>query len=982
MNNDRSKLSAKRVLEWDDMAATDMRQTACFTPAPPLDNDNDNDNDNVNDNANTEEILIEDLPLEVPEGPGDLATVQHVDAIDKTLVTPMPYALEAPLVGRARELAALREVYRRSCTDLQLSLALVIGDTGMGKTRIVDEFTKRIVHGDRMVRVLTGSGARTAYAPFARLLEERFHISPRMSVEECQQRIVDGVGTVLPATRSTDVTHLLAHLMGIPFVDSPVIAPLIESPAQLESRIFIALRRFIAADLARGPLVLVLENLDRCGPETVHLLHYLAAGLSEMPLTIIATAQETLYQTHPSFASGRLAKQLAPPHRATTSGDIDIERIDLPPLSPEAAAELIRELCHSMTSIPRKLMDHVRQMSVSDRSPRTLMELVRLLLENRTIERMDESQWHVDLTRLAAAQLPNSYADIVAERLALAADEERQLLEQCASIGETFWLDAVTALVRTRTLASEQLDGPTMRGITHSQRYARTSVARAIEHLIDREWIARVEESSSASDEPEFRFANSVLWSLVYEQTDMEERRAYHRVTAQWLELRPGSHGMEAQQDIARHLEWAGDTAGAAQRYRRAADAARAVFFNDRATTLYKQALTCIGNEDLAMRVQLWQDLGAVHELKGESEAALGAFERMLKLSWLLAARSKAAEAFNKMGRLWRRKGDLKLAQEYLQRAATLFEQTGNVSGVAESFDDIGHVLFLLGQYEEAYKKIHTALEWRDRVGDARAIAMSLTNLGNLQKARGRFDEAHRCYQQALELRRDSGDRWGVTVSLNNLAVLACERGDNEHARAGWLQALGEAKEIGALPLAAVTLCNLGELSFIEGRYQDAKQRTAEALDIASDIDERRLQSESMRNLALIENALGNASTARNLAHRAHAVAAAAGLRECEARALVCLGDVFSASLYDADSDSLSTDELPQARDYYERGIALLREIGNESDLAHALEHFGRYSIERGEGQSGKVHLHEALSIYRKLDMKRSEEVARLLSSL
>src|SRR5690606_40421320 len=103
-------------------------------------------------------------------------------------------------------------------------------------------------------------------------------------------------------------------------------------------------------------------------------------------------------------------------------------------------------------------------------------------------------------------------------------------------------------------------------------------------------------------------------------------------------------------------------------RYRRAADTARRQFFNEEAIRLYARALSCLGEVDLASRIHLWHDLGSVYELKGDYEAALGGFERMLRLAWVCASRTKAAVAFNKMGRVWRRKGDLKLALEYLER--------------------------------------------------------------------------------------------------------------------------------------------------------------------------------------------------------------------------------------------------------------------------------------------------------------------------
>ena len=147
-------------------------------------------------------------------------------------------------------------------------------------------------------------------------------------------------------------------------------------------------------------------------------------------------------------------------------------------------------------------------------------------------------------------------------------------------------------------------------------------------------------------------------------------------------------------------------TTQAAACYRRAADAARAKFINEKAIRLYARALTCLGEDDLAARIHLWHDLGSVYELKGDFEAALGAFERMLRLAWVVASRTKAAVAFNKMGRVWRRKGDLKLALEYLKRGQELFEQAGDARGIAGSFDDIGRVHYLIGNYDEAFEEV------------------------------------------------------------------------------------------------------------------------------------------------------------------------------------------------------------------------------------------------------------------------------------
>ena len=105
------------------------------------------------------------------------------------------------------------------------------------------------------------------------------------------------------------------------------------------------------------------------------------------------------------------------------------------------------------------------------------------------------------------------------------------------------------------------------------------------------------------------------------------------------------------------------------------------------------RALACIAEHDHATRIHLWHDLGSIYELIGDFEAALGAFERMLRLSWVAASKTKAAVAFNKMGRVWRRKGDLKLAlgglfdpSELIDRplygGANLAQVAGHAAGV------------------------------------------------------------------------------------------------------------------------------------------------------------------------------------------------------------------------------------------------------------------------------------------------------------
>jgi tetratricopeptide (TPR) repeat protein len=596
--------------------------------------------------------------------------------------------------------------------------------------------------------------------------------------------------------------------------------------------------------------------------------------------------------------------------------------------------------------VPARLIAHARRGAAL---PRTLVELVRLLLEADAVARRGGA-WVVDAARLEKLPLPERPGDLVAARLALLPRAERDVLEKAAACGDRFWLDALVALYRVEALHRGDPDGPTLAEIAVTGDRTRVSTALTLAKLQDKGWI--VEQETRVPGAREYRFSYAPLRERVAAAVEPESRRRHHLWIAQWLELRPDGRDEDAQEEIGRHLEDAGDGDAAADCYRRAADAARGRYFNDKAIRLYARALACAARGNVAARIYLWHALGSVYELKGDFEAALGAYERMLRLTWVASSRGKAAVAFNKLGRVWRRKGNLKLALEYLERGLGLFEQAGDARGVAGSLDDLGRLLHLLGRYDEAHAKVLEALALRGKIGDKRSLAHSLSNLGNVQRDRGRLGDARARHEQALELARDAGDRAGLVESLANLAGLALLRGEREDARRGFESALAEAERIGALPLQALIVGALGEIARADGRSEEARGRLEEALALAREVEDRRLLSEASRSMALVELAAGATERARELAEQAHEIAEEAGMREQAGRALLALA------------------EVERSVERYERAVAVFRELGNRAELARALLRFGRYRAEHGPPGGADALVREARSLAAELGIK------------
>jgi tetratricopeptide (TPR) repeat protein len=877
------------------------------------------------------------------------------------------FELDSGFIGRRALLDDLGRRFAECAKKNQTAFVSLTAPAGIGKTRFAREFgrtARSLVPSARVLYGLCGGPGAGPHAAFVRLLRARFGITDGEDPAKARERVRAAVAEVLPAERADEAAHLIAQLCECPFPESTIVKVLADAPAQLELRTFVTVRRFLAADAAAGPLLLVFDEVERAPHATVNLIHFLAASLGDVPVMLLCLGRPEMYDVHSRFAG------VDPP----------AERLLLPPLSPAESVSLFAELLRPLGQLPDSLQEHSRDNLGG--SPRAAHELARYLVEAGAVQ-PTPSGWRLDRAILKAIGLPRGAEDLPQARLKILDESERLLLQKAAIMGEAFWLDAVVALVRSQPQAPDP-DGPSLVEIAKAGERTGVAIGEAFGRLRRRGWVVE-SPRTSIPGEIEYHFAYSPLWNLVYQTIPAATRAADHRIVAQWLSLTPEGRSEEREEEVARHLERSGDAVGAAHHYRSAAEAARAVYDNEHAIELYQLTLRCLGATPVAARIMTWHDLGSVYHLKGEYEQALNAFERVLRLSWVLSSRAKAAVAFNKMGRVWRDKGDLKVALEYLERGLELFQQCADERGVAGSLDDIGQVLWLLDRYEPAMERSTAALEKRRSLGDRRSIAWSLVNVGNIHKDLGRFAQAEECYREALEHQRHVNDRRGEAETLAALGALSFDRGDLDKAFGPWEAGLRIAEEIGAIPTEVLLRIQLGALLLTSDRLPEARKHLEEAMSLAQDIDEKRQQSEAARNLGLIALRQGRMDEAHQLTRRALDLAEPAGLRQEAGRALLAIAEVRARATggrgSGVHSGVIDTVGAAPADTYYVRAVELFRELGNESELARALERHGRHRLERGDKENARRLLAEARALYEKVGSATAMQVATLLGS-
>ncbi|MBM4320434.1 MAG: hypothetical protein FJ125_10855, partial [Deltaproteobacteria bacterium] len=461
------------------------------------------------------------------------------------------------MIGRIKELHQLNEVFRNVAESSQVALVTISGLPGIGKTRLASTFARQLDERCERFTVARGSardGQRTHYWLFRSLIADRFYLGESADAEVVKRQLMDGVRSIVGPTASTELVHLIGHLGGLDFPDSPYLDAQGSSPQQLRERACAAMARLLKADALQAPLVLILDDVHLASDACFDLIQYLVSNVSEAPLLIVCLAQPALFERCPEWGEGM------PLH----------QRIELQPLADNEIEELFHSLLKEVPELPRPLCDLAAARAMGN--PLTLEHVARILLEKGVIV-SSGPLWQVHMERLDPGQIPGSFNELVQARLAGLSDEERRVLQLAAVVGSSFWFGTLLVL--------QQLDAD---GWPEEQRYWRSDVRRdalrqVLRQLARKDLVRRV-RSSSIPNDSEYQFKHRLERDLLYAQLDDGERTTYHKMVAQWLEMGLARRADPMVEAVALHHELGKNTKKAAYFYIHAGDRCRERYAN------------------------------------------------------------------------------------------------------------------------------------------------------------------------------------------------------------------------------------------------------------------------------------------------------------------------------------------------------------------------------------------------------------------
>jgi DNA-binding NtrC family response regulator len=733
-----------------------------------------------------------------------------------------PEAAESRFVGRARELELLRGAFDAAAAG-DGQVALVVGEPGMGKSRLVAELRAALADGPhRWIEGRCASYATmTAFHPIADAMRRLLGIDERDDAARAADKLARGTAALGP--EQTWMLPFLQQVLGLRVGDDALAA--LDS-ASRRSEIFRALKALLLG-AGGGPLVLVVEDLHWIDPESQDFLAFLADAVPATP-TLLLCSYRTGHQ-HPfgerSYVARVLLRPLSPPEMAAVTGSL---------LGTEELPDALRGLIAAK----------------AEGNPFFVEEVTRSLLEEGAIRR---ENGRVVLTRaLDQIAVPDTIQDVLIARLDRLADEARRAIQVASVIGREFALRLLERIADAGTAVR-----------------AHVEELRAVELIYEK----------AAHPELAFMFKHALTHDVAYASVVAERRRELHRTIGLAIEELYADRLAELYETLAHHFERAEEWERALDYRERAIARAADAFANLAVIAHCRHALATadrLGDAvPPARRQRLEEQLGAALFYASEFRASADAWERAAALAADPAARAHALSQAA-MSALWAH--DYPRVDAACDEAAALARRHG--PGGADP-------LYLLGRHWKAAICHGDMDAWRARLEEALAVATRLGDEAAIASTRllqAMHAEWTGDYPRAIAA-SEAAVAAGRRLRLPHLVVwpqwflgkACCCLGDYGRAVARMTEAAEVCRRIGDRAWQSRLLNTLGWCHQEIGAVERARELNERAAALAHAVGDPEIVANAEINLATNWLALGDVDRARRYLEPIEAALAAPG---------------------------------------------------------------------------------------------------------
>jgi class 3 adenylate cyclase/tetratricopeptide (TPR) repeat protein len=729
----------------------------------------------------TERTIVYDeagsFELKGKEGPASLWKARRV--VSGLRGSLKSEGLEAPFVGRDRELRQIKDLFHACAEEGKAHLVSVTGIAGIGKSRLAWEFYKyfdgiaETVFWHRGRCLPYGEGV--TYWALADMVRMRCRIAeddaPDAAAEKLEATLVEHIVDV---DERAFVQPRLAHLLG-----------LAERETHDRQDLFAAWRLFFERLADTNPTVLAFEDLQWADASLLDFVEYLLDWSRNHPIFVVTLARPELLERRPTWGAGQ---------RSFTSLYVE-------PLSEEAMRALLAGL---VPGLREELQERILQRA--EGVPLYAVETVRMLLDRGLL--VPEGSTYRLTGEVESLEVPETLHALIAARLDGLQPEERKVLEDGSVLGKTFTLDALSALSGLDRMRLDPL----------------------LASLVQKE-ILGLQADPRSPEHGQYGFLQDLVRHVAYGTLSKRERRSRHLAAAEYLATSFAGEEDEVIEVVASHYvdayEAQPDAEDAMEIKQRAIEVlARA---GERAASLaaagearryFEQA--CELSDDPSERASLLARAGEMAGNAADPEAASARLEEAIALYESAGDTHGAARAAGQLGYALAFTGHREEAIAQMERAFDVISHDPPDEDLAVLAGRLALNHWFLGDLERSAELAELGLDIAENYRYPRPLELALRCKGAIAYSRGHPEEASAYHRHALEIALTHD----LTQQASTLYFIASDgefRRDRYEAALGFLrESLALSRKLGSRPAEWATLAEMTYPLSMLGRWDDA----------------------------------------------------------------------------------------------------------------------------------------------------------------
>lgn len=708
---------------------------------------------------------------------------------------------QGQMIGRQAELAQLQENIAPIFNGRSAPPALISGEAGIGKSRLVFALQEQLGPRVRWYTCPTDDILHLSLNPFRTLLKSWFRQSTDHTSTQNQQQFEQQFDQLLTLVSNDDeratavynelqrTRTLLANLINLSLPD-PFWSRL--DPKLRFENTLLALTAFLRALVWHQPTILLLEDIHWLDDDSQQFIQTLPRLLADYPVALILTSRQRT-NNHQFLA-----------HNLTLSPLI----IDLNTFSTDNLQQLCQQLLHAPVSA--QVIQFLQEKSGGN--PFFAEQLLLELSEQELLIPNEQAQ--LKLQNNPQDLIPTHLDALLIARLDRLPAEVKEVVQTAAILGQRFALPVLAALLQD-----------------------------------DTHWSNKVQEAANKQiwamlDELHYLFKHALLREAAYKMQLKSRLRQLHHHIALILEQNILPDTPPPYGEIAHHYEAAyklglADVQMQAITYlQKAGQQSAAAFENETAVTYFSRALALTPVADYATRLSLLFGREAIYRRLGQRDAQLNDLTQLENLTQSQQLIPDQLEVTLRQAMMGEETNDLKTALPAAQTAISLAQTIGDNGQEAAGYYWLGRIHWQQLDFENAIDNLQKAYQQAKQAKRHDIETKSLRSLAALASiAKWDFAHSNTYGQKAVTIARKIGDKEGESLALNNLGMNAQFLGYYAKATSYYEQALTIARQIGSRHAEGMVLNSLGDVLTIQEQFTPALQFYEEALHITQEIE-------------------------------------------------------------------------------------------------------------------------------------------------